>query len=279
MILYILVTQKEFIMPRKQLTTSQIRGLKHTKKIVMITAYDALFAKIFDEFADMILVGDSLNMSFGGKRDTLEDVSMEQMIYHAKAVCRGAKEGMVVLDMPFGTYTNETQAIANATLAITQSSVSAVKIEGGTEVAPIVKKMVQNSIAVMGHIGLLPQKVRLEGGYVVQGKTAEDARRLVADAKALQEAGVFAIVCEGVKKEVATQIANSVDIPIIGIGAGNGVDGQVLVWSDLLGLYDGMEPKFLRKYLDGISLVKEAVKGYKEDVESGDFPNESESYL
>lgn len=259
-------------------TTREIRAYKHKQKITMITAYDALFANLFDEYADIILVGDSLNMSFGGEVDTIKNISMKKMIYHAQAVCRGSSESMVVLDMPFGTYSNKKQALKNAILAMKKSNISAVKLEGGEEIAPIIKHLNKNSIATMGHIGLLPQNVRQEGGYIVKGRDNESSAQLIKDTKALSNAGVFAIVCEGVKASAAKEIAESTDIPIIGIGAGKDVDGQVLVFSDMLGLFEKFEPKFSRKYLDGGNLVRSAIERYKEDVESGGFPLEEESY-
>jgi len=262
----------------RTITTRNIQSFKNKKKIVMITAYDALFARLFDEYVDIILVGDSLNMSFGGQKDTIKDLGIQEMIYHAKAVCRGSSKSMVVLDMPFGTYTSKKQALKNATMAMKQSDISAIKIEGGKEIAKTIKHLTQNSIAVMGHIGLLPQNVRLEGGYQIKGKDTVSTQKLIDDAKAIRDAGAFAIVCEGIISSNATQIAKSVDIPVIGIGCGKDMDGQVLVFSDMLGLFDEFTPKFVRKYIDGASLVKQSIEKYAKDIQNGDFPSSKESY-
>jgi len=261
----------------KKMTVTSIQKTKGVKPLVMITAYDALFASLFEESADMILVGDSLNMSFAGKNDTLS-ATMDQMIYHANAVCMGAKNSFVICDMPFGTYTSKTKALKNATRVFQETPADCVKIEGGKDKADVVKYLTKNGIAVCGHIGLLPQSVRGEGGYKVKGKTEDEAKQLIKDAKAIEKAGAFCIVIEGVKAEVATAVANSVDVPVIGIGAGNGVDGQVLVFSDMLGLFEAFTPKFVKKYLDGATLVKDAVKNYADEVQSRDFPSEVHTY-
>jgi len=261
----------------KKHSTSTILSQKSEKKIVMITAYDALMAKLFDDTADIILVGDSLSMSFGGDSDTL-GITMDEMIYHTKAVCKGVKKALVVCDMPFGSYQDETQALKNATKVYKQTKADAVKIEGGIERADIVKKLTDNSIAVMGHIGLMPQFVRLEGGYKVKGKDEEDKKRLIKDAKAIEKAGAFALVIEGVKSDVAKEITKSVNIPTIGIGAGRDTDGQVLVWSDMLGFFDEFKPKFVKRYLEGADLIREAVKNYAQDVINGKFPSSEYSY-
>jgi len=243
----------------------------------MITAYDALFASIFDEKVDMILVGDSLNMSFFGQNDTLS-ASLEQMIYHTKAVCTGAKNTFVVADIPFGSYQNKKQALKNATKIFKQTKADAVKIEGGMERADLVAHLCQNSIAVVGHIGLMPQFVRSEGGYKIKGKSEAEEKRLIQDAKALEKAGVFCIVLEGIKPLVAEKITKSLSVPTIGIGSGNKTDGQVLVWSDAFGFYDTFKPKFVRQFMQGKDLVQKALAEYVKAVEEGTFPNESESY-
>jgi len=256
---------------------TKIKNSKNNKKLTMITAYDALFAKLFEEVADMILVGDSLNMSFAGENDTLS-ATLEQMIYHTKAVCKGAPSAFVILDMPFGSYINKNQALENAITVYKDTSAAAIKIEGGEDRAYIIEHLTKNSIAVMGHIGLMPQYVRSEGGYKVRGKTNEDIQQLVRDAVAVEKAGAFAIVAEGVKSEAAQAITNAVKIPVIGIGAGNVTDGQVLVWSDMLGLFEEFKPKFVRHYLDGATLVKEAVNQYRSDVQDSTFPSKKEEY-
>ncbi len=243
----------------------------------MITAYDALFARLFEEVADILLVGDSLNMSFAGKKDTVS-ATLEQMIYHTQAVCQGAKNSFVICDMPFGTYTDKESALKNAMEVYRRSDADAVKIEGGVEKAETIKHLVQNGIAVCGHIGLLPQAVRGEGGYKVKGKTEDEKEKLLADAKAVEEAGAFCMVVEGVKADVAKEIADFVSIPVIGIGAGNEVDGQVLVFSDMLGLFEEFTPKFVKKYLSGAELIKEALATYANEVRNRTFPAEEHTY-
>ena len=250
---------------------------KNNRKLTMITAYDALFAKLFDDKVDFILVGDSLNMSFAGREDTLS-ATLDQMIYHTKAVCNGAKNTFVICDMPFGTYTNEIDAMKNCVKVFQETNANAIKIEGGSSKAHIVKHLTQNSIAVVGHIGLMPQNFRSEGGYKVKGKDEENTQKLIQDAKDIEAAGAFCIVLEGVKEEAAAQITKAVNVPIIGIGAGVYVDGQVLVWSDMLGLFEEFKPKFVRQYLDGATIVKDAVDSYVKDVENLSFPSDKEKY-
>jgi 3-methyl-2-oxobutanoate hydroxymethyltransferase len=262
---------------KEKITISKIKKFKNTKKITVITAYDALFAKLFEKDVDMILVGDSLNMSFAGQSDTLS-ATLDQMIYHTQAVCNGAKNAFVICDMPFGSYINENEALQNCIKVYAKTNAAAVKIEGGTDRAHIVKHLTSNSIAVMGHIGLMPQYVRSEGGYIVRGKTQEDIEQLICDAKAIEEAGAFSIVLEGVKTEAAQQITQAVNIPVIGIGAGNVTDGQVLVWSDMLGFFESFKPKFVRRYLQGGELVRNAIQSYCNDVQDGSFPNSNEEY-
>jgi len=258
-------------------TISSIQKAKNNRKLTMITAYDALFAKLFDEKVDFILVGDSLNMSFAGKNDTLS-ATLDQMIYHTQAVCNGAKNTFVICDMPFGTYMTKEDALKNAVKVFQQTSADAIKIEGGSNKAHIVKELTQNSIAVVGHIGLMPQNFRSEGGYKVKGKDNDNIKTLIQDAKAIEEAGAFCLVVEGVKEEASKQITQAVNIPVIGIGAGVKVDGQVLVWSDMLGLFEDFTPKFVRKYIDGAKIVKGAIDNYVKDVNNLDFPNENEKY-
>lgn len=249
---------------------------KNIQKLSMITAYDYLFAKLFEGEVDMILVGDSLNMSFGGKKDTL-DASLDVMIYHTKAVCKGAPNSFVICDMPFGTYRDEKVALDSAIRVYQETNADAIKIEGGAEKAHIIKKITQNGIAVVGHIGLLPQFFRSEG-YAVKGKEEKELQKLINDAKAVEEAGAFLLVIEGVKAQTAKEITKAVNIPTIGIGAGKDTDGQVLVWSDMLGFFEDFKPKFVREYLHGAQLVKTAIRSYNDDVKSGKFPAEKESY-
>ncbi|MBN2815847.1 MAG: 3-methyl-2-oxobutanoate hydroxymethyltransferase [Campylobacterales bacterium] len=261
----------------KKLTITSIKKSKGEKLLVMITAYDALFAKLVSENADIILVGDSLNMSFAGKSDTIS-ATLEQMIYHTNAVCNGAPDSFVICDMPFGTYIDKESALKNAIEVFQKTSADSVKIEGGADKAEVVKYLCDNGIAVCGHIGLLPQSVRSEGGYKVKGKTNAEQLQLIEDAEAIEAAGAFCIVIEGVKAEVAAAVATAVKIPVIGIGAGANVDGQVLVFSDMLGLFEAFTPKFVKKYLDGASLVKDAIKEYADEVKTRAFPKEEHTY-
>lgn len=261
----------------KKITLSTIARMKGVEPITMVTAYDALFAQLFDGEVEMILVGDSLNMSFLGKEDTLS-ATMDQMIYHTQAVCNGARLPVIVLDMPFGTYTSPEVAVKNATRAYQETNAQAVKIEGGKERAHIVEALTQNSIAVLGHIGLMPQFLRSDGGYKVRGKDQADIDTLIEDAKALEKAGVFAIVVEGVKEEAAKAITQAVSVPTIGIGAGNSTDGQVLVWSDMFGFFETFKPKFVKQYFDGAKQIRKGIEMYRNEVKSREFPSEEYTY-
>lgn len=261
----------------KKMTITSIKKSKGVTPLVVITAYDALFARLMESSSDMILVGDSLNMSFAGRSDTLS-ATLEQMIYHTNAVAMGAKNSFLICDMPFGTYVNPDEALKNAIKVFQESPADAIKIEGGADKADIIKFLCSNGIAVCGHIGLLPQAVRSEGGYKVKGKNEQERLQLIKDAKAVEAAGAFCMVIEGVKAEVAREVAKSVEIPVIGIGAGKDVDGQVLVFSDMLGLFEEFTPKFVKKYMDGASLVKSALKSYSDEVKSKEFPQDIHTY-
>jgi 3-methyl-2-oxobutanoate hydroxymethyltransferase len=261
----------------KKITVSTIRKMKSIEPITMVTAYDALFAKLFDGSVEMLLVGDSLNMSFSGKPDTLS-ANMEMMIYHTKAVCNGAKLPLIVFDMPFGSYTTKDRALKNATRVYRETEAQAVKIEGGKERAKIIQILTDNSIAVMGHIGLMPQFVRSEGGYKVKGKDTDNIKALIEDAKAIEEAGAFALVVEGVKSEAARAITDAVSIPTIGIGAGVETDGQVLVWSDMFGFFEDFKPKFAKEYMPGAKLIRDALGQYVYEVKNRQFPDEEHTY-
>ena len=258
-------------------TISKLHSYKNNKKISMITAYDALFAKMFDEIVDTILVGDSLNMSFFGESDTLT-ATIEQMIYHTKAVCNGAKNAYIIADMPFGSYHTPKIALKNAIKIFKETKADAVKLEGGSEKAETIKLLTQNGIAVVAHIGLMPQFSRSEGGYKVKGKDLESREKLLKDAKDLEEAGAVMMVIEGVKEDVAKEITEMLSIPVIGIGAGRYTDGQVLVWSDMLGFFDEFKPKFVKRYLNGAEIVRESVKQYVKEVENNEFPTTKEIY-
>jgi len=261
----------------KKITLGVLAKMKGHEPITMVTAYDALFAKLFDGEVEMILVGDSLNMSFLGKEDTLS-ATMDQMIYHTQAVCNGASLPLIVVDMPFGSYTTPEEAIKNATRIYQETNAQAVKLEGGRERAGIVEVLSQNSIAVLGHIGLMPQFVRSEGGYKVRGKSQEDIDVLVEDAIALEKAGAFAIVVEGVKAEAARAITEAVSIPTIGIGSGNATDGQVLVWSDMFGFFEAFKPKFVKSYAEGAKMIRQGLQDYRDEVKSRAFPSEDYTY-
>lgn len=261
----------------KKMTLNSIKKAKGVMPLVMITAYDALFAKLFEPYSDMILIGDSLNMSFAGKADTLSS-TLEQMIYHTNAVARGAQKSFLICDMPFGTYTNKKEALKNAIKVFQETPADSVKIEGGVEKAKIIKHLCLNGIAVCAHIGLLPQAFRSEGGYKIKGKSDDEEAQLIKDAKAVEMAGAFCIVIEGVKEGVAAKVASSVGVPVIGIGSGKHVDGQVLVFSDMLGLFEEFTPKFVKKYMDGATLVKEALKNYSDEVKNREFPTQDHVY-
>ena len=261
----------------KKVTMGMLQTMKGKEPIVMVTAYDALFARLFDGEVEMILVGDSLNMSFLGKPDTLS-ATLDQMIYHTRAVCAGADKSMVVFDMPYGTYITPQEAVANAIRVYRETDAQAVKIEGGKERVPVVKALVENGVAVIAHVGLMPQFVRSEGGYKVRGKDAEDIERLVEDAKALEAAGAFMVLVEGVKSEAAEAITKAVKVPTIGIGAGNITDGQVLVWSDMFDFFEAFTPKFVKKYGNGAQMIKSGIAQYRDEVKSRVFPSEEYSY-
>jgi 3-methyl-2-oxobutanoate hydroxymethyltransferase len=258
-------------------TISSIKKAKNSTPLTVITAYDALFASIFNQKVDMILVGDSLNMSFGNKPDTL-CATLDVMIYHTNAVCLGAPDTFIICDMPFGTYTDKKTALKNASRVYQETNANAVKIEGGVQRAHIIKALTENSIAVVGHIGLMPQFVRSEGGYKIKGKNEEEALQLIKDAKAVEEAGAFCLVIEGVKADVAKRISEAVSIPTIGIGSGNATDGQVLVWSDMLGFYEKFQPKFTKRYLQGADLVRQALDEYVQEVQTRKFPAKEHTY-
>ncbi|MBE2251222.1 MAG: 3-methyl-2-oxobutanoate hydroxymethyltransferase [Myxococcus sp.] len=249
------------------------------QKICMVTAYDATFARILDEAgADVLLVGDSLGMVVQGNDSTLP-VTMDQMVYHSRAVTRGAQRAHVVGDLPFMSYQNSIdEAVRNAGRLIAEGNVGSVKLEGGAEFAEVISRIVRASIPVMGHIGLTPQSVHKMGGYVVQGRDEDTARQLVEDAVALEKAGCYALVLEGVPLELAKTITARLSIPVIGIGAGKHCDGQVLVCYDLLGLNPSFKPKFVKRYADGHAMVSGAARAFFAEVREGTFPDEDHSF-
>ncbi len=266
-------------MPKK-LTVADIRAMKtRAEKISVLTAYDASFARLLAQSGiDMLLVGDSLgNVVLG--YDSTVPVTMEEMLHHAKAVRRGAPESLIVGDMPFMSYqVSIPEAIANGGRFMKEAGCDAVKLEGGVEVCDTVRAMTLAGIPVMGHIGLTPQTAGILGGYKVQGKDLESARRQVAAAKALTEAGAFALVLECVPAGLAKVITDAIAIPTIGIGAGSGCDGQVLVTHDLLGMFDKFIPKFVKSYCQLAPQIKEAVRAYHQEVKAGAYPDPEHSF-
>ncbi len=260
----------------RPITTSSIRKKKEMRTpITMVTAYDYPSAKLVDEAGvDMILVGDSLGMVVLGYDSTIP-VTMEDMLHHTKAVTRGAKRAFVVADLPFLSYHGTVEeAVKNAGRLMQEGLAKAVKMEGGRELAPIITRCVQAGIPVVGHIGLTPQSVHQLGGYKVQGRDLEAAKKLLDEALALQEAGAFAIVLECVPEEVAGMIANKLDIAVIGIGAGATCDGQVLVFHDMVGYASDITPKFVKRYANIGETIREAVEAYNKEVEARSFPGQ-----
>ena len=256
-----------------------IEKKKQGEKIVTITSYDYSFAKIVDDCGiDLILVGDSLSMVVLGHKNTLS-VTMDEMIHHTKAVTRGVSNSMVVGDMPFLSYKiGIKEAVKNAGRFIQEGGAEAVKVEGGANICPTIKAMIDADIQVMGHIGLTPQAVYKFGGFLVQGKTVETAKKLIVDAKKLEKTGIFSIVLESVPWQIAKLITKSVDIPTIGIGAGSYCDGQILVINDMLGLFTDFKPKFLKHFGDIGTSVRKAINNYKNEVEGGIYPDTEHSY-
>lgn len=264
----------------KRVTTKVLQLMKNEGvKISMLTGYDYSMARIIDTAGiDVILVGDSASNVMAGHETTLP-ITLNEMIYHASSVVRAVERALVVVDMPFGTYQgNSREALSSAIRIMKESGGHAVKLEGGREVIESVTRILSAGIPVMGHLGLTPQSIYKFGTYVVRAKEDEEAQQLIEDAKLLEEAGCFAIVLEKIPAELAAEVAKAVTIPIIGIGAGNGVDGQVLVVHDMLGINNEFNPRFLRKYHNLYQEMLGSFHRYIEDVRSGDFPNEEESY-
>ena len=260
-------------------TIIDLLGRKGQQPVSMLTAYDYNTARTIDEAGiDMILVGDSLGNVMLGYENTLA-VTVDDMIHHGKAVCRGAKKAFVVIDMPFMSYqTSVEEAVRNAGRIMKETNCQAVKLEGGVEYADRIKAIVQAGIPVVAHIGLTPQSFNALGGYKVQGKSLQQAQKLIQDAEAVAEAGAFAITLECVPAPLAKLITEQTDALTIGIGAGNGCDGQVLVYQDMLGFTGGFVPKFVKQYADLHSVMLEAFKQYKEDCASRAFPEASQTY-
>lgn len=264
----------------KKVTTETLRKLKFDKeRITMLTAYDYTTAKMVDAGGvDSILVGDSAANVMAGHETTLP-ITLDQMIYHTQCVVRGVERALVVADLPFGTYqSNPDKALDSAVRMMKEGGAHAIKIEGGEEIADSIRKIVNAGIPVMAHLGLTPQSIYQFGTYKVRAKEQQEADRLLKDAKLVEELGCFALVLEKIPADLATQVSKSLSIPTIGIGAGAGCDGQVLVYHDMVGMNQGFSPKFLRRYLDLYTEISGAVSKYVSDVKTGDFPNENESY-
>ena len=259
----------------RRLTEMKMRG----EKIAMLTAYDYSMAKLIDEAGmDVILVGDSASNVMAGNLTTLP-ITLDHMIYHAKSVIKGVKRALVVCDLPFGSYQgNSKEALASAIRIMKESHAEAVKMEGGSEIRESIERVLSAGIPVMGHLGLTPQSINKFGTYAVRAKEEAEAQKLIEDAKMLEEIGCFAIVLEKIPADLATKVAQMVSVPVIGIGAGGGVDGQVLVMHDMLGINKGFSPRFLRRYADLATIINDAVAHYIDDVKTCDFPNEKEQY-
>lgn len=264
----------------RKVTTHRLSEMKlRGEKIAMLTAYDYSIATLIDEAGvDVILVGDSASNVMAGYETTLP-ITLEHMIYHGQSVVRAVKRALVVVDLPFGTYQgNSRKAIDSAIRIMKETAADAVKLEGGAEIIESVNRILSAGIPVMGHLGLMPQSIHKFGTYTVRAKEEEEAQKLLSDAKLLEEAGCFSIVLEKIPAKLGTQVAKELKIPIIGIGAGSGVDGQVLVIHDLLGITQQFSPRFLRRYHNLAAEIKGAVGNYIEDVKKVKFPNEKEQY-
>jgi 3-methyl-2-oxobutanoate hydroxymethyltransferase len=264
----------------KRITTKSLIEMKaNGEKISMLTAYDFSMAKIVDSAGvDVILVGDSASNVMAGHETTLP-ITLDQMIYHASGVVRACQRALVVVDLPFGTYQSDSkEALRSSIRIMKESGGHAVKMEGGSEIKESIKKILNAGIPVMGHLGLTPQSIYKFGTYTVRAKEEEEAEKLLEDAKLLEQLGCFALVVEKIPAHLAAKVAQSISIPVIGIGAGGGVDGQVLVIHDMLGMNNEFSPRFLRRYMNLFDEMNAAIGKYVTDVKSSDFPNEKEQY-
>lgn len=264
----------------KRITTKSLIEMKaNGEKISMLTAYDYTMAKIVDSAGiDVILVGDSASNVMAGHETTLP-ITLDQMIYHASGVVRGTTRALVVVDLPFGSYQSDSkEALRSSIRIMKESGGHAVKMEGGKEIKESIKKILNAGIPVMGHLGLTPQSIYKFGTYTVRAKEDSEAEQLIEDAQMLERIGCFALVLEKIPAHLAEKVAKSISIPVIGIGAGGGVDGQVLVIHDMLGMNKEFSPRFLRRYMDLYDGMTKAISHYADDVKSGDFPNEKEQY-
>lgn len=264
----------------RKVTTHRLIEMKQRgEKISMLTAYDYSMAQLIDQAGmDVILVGDSASNVMAGNVTTLP-ITLDQMIYHGKSVVKAVKRALVVVDLPFGTYQgNSKEALASAIRVMKETHADCIKLEGGSEIRESIERILCAGIPVMGHLGLTPQSINKFGTYTVRAREEAEAKKLIADAHLLEEIGCFAIVFEKIPAALAAQVASELTIPIIGIGAGGGVDGQVLVMHDMLGINQGFSPRFLRRYANLAEDITRAVQTYIEDVKTQDFPNEKEQY-
>lgn len=264
---------------KKQTIPQIVQKASKGEKLTMLTAYDATFARIIDEAGiDMILVGDSLGQVIQGRDNTIP-VLLDDVIYHTSCVTRAVKQAIVIADLPFMSYqVSKTQALLASGRALKEGLCEAVKLEGGMEMVETVRAIVETGIPVMAHLGLKPQTIHRMGGYKIHGKTASEAEALIKEAKAMEDAGAFSIVLEGVALETAKEVTDSVKIPTIGIGSGPHCSGQVLVIYDLLGMNPDFKPTFLKTYMDGFGSITKAIKNYIEDVKSSRFPSEEHAF-
>ena len=264
----------------RKVTTHRLIEMKQRgEKISMLTAYDYSMAQLIDQAGmDVILVGDSASNVMAGNVTTLP-ITLDQMIYHGKSVMKAVKRALVVVDLPFGTYQgNSKEALASAIRVMKETHADCIKLEGGSEIRESIERILCAGIPVMGHLGLTPQSINKFGTYTVRAREEAEAKKLIADAHLVEEIGCFAIVLEKIPAALAAQVASELTIPIIGIGAGGGVDGQVLVMHDMLGINQGFSPRFLRRYANLAEDITRAVQTYIEDVKTQDFPNEKEQY-
>lgn len=269
-----------YIEDNRKVTTHRLFEMKQRgEKISMLTAYDYSMATIIDQAGiDVILVGDSASNVMAGNVTTLP-MTLDQMIYHGKSVVRGVNRALVVVDMPFGTYQgNSKEALASAIRIMKETHADCIKLEGGSEVRESIERILCAGIPVMGHLGLTPQSINKFGTYAVRAREEAEAQKLIEDAHLLEELGCFALVLEKIPADLATRVAQELTIPIIGIGAGGGVDGQVLVMHDMLGINNNFSPRFLRRYADLYTIITGAVQNYINDVKNRDFPNDKEQY-
>ncbi len=262
----------------KRITIPDIRGRKGGEPIVALTSISAQTAKLLDDHVDLMLVGDSLGMVFYGMDSTI-GVSLEMMIAHGRAVTRGSKKACVIVDMPFGSYQESpAQAFRNAALVMGETRCQGIKLEGGEEMAETVHFLTERGVPVMGHVGLMPQSVNRLGGFRAQGRTEESAAKIVADAKAIAEAGAFSVVVEGVIEPLGRTITDAIDVPTIGIGASPACDGQILVTEDVIGLFDDFTPKFAKRFANIGVMIAEAAAEYASDVRARRFPAKEHCY-